>query len=183
MPDVVVDAKAIEELAADFTKAKRALIDRLSERGHQLLVDEVPERTGNLKQGVAPPEVDYEKLEAILTVSASSAAIGSRGAKVFGADGKEKKTVTLRPSPRYNYAEVTARGNKDAVLKPKNAKAFLIPVPTAPNGEGYLLVGGQVYVVRRSKKGMKPNPYDERAAKRLEGEQVAIAEAVLSRFV
>jgi hypothetical protein len=58
MAEVVVDSKAIRELAEDFVKAKRAFIGRLAERGYQLLRDEIKSsayRTGNLLQGVARP--------------------------------------------------------------------------------------------------------------------------------
>lgn len=180
--EIVANTKELDELARDMTRAKRQLIGRMGERGYQLLREEVPKKTTNLQQGVAAPEVDYEKLEAVLTVSARSAAIGSQQATVFGADGEEKKRITLKPRPAYNYAEVVARGNKEARLSPKTAKAFLIPVPTAPTDEGYIVAGGQIYITRRSRKAQKANPYDERAAVRLEKEAPAIADAILSKI-
>jgi hypothetical protein len=179
--EVVVNAKEIEEQARDIDRAKRALIGRLAERGYQLLREEVPYQTGNLKQGVAPPDVDYQKLEALLTVSARSAARGGEQGTVYGADGKEKKKVTLRPRPAFNYAAAVAQGR--AAISPKNGRALLIPVPTAPAGEGYLLAGGQIYIFRRSAAATQPNPFDERAARRLENESVSIAEKVLEQFV
>lgn len=180
MAQIVVNAKDLEILAADMTKAKRQLLGRLAERGYQLLREEVPKKTTNLQQGVASPEVDYEKLTALLTVSARSARTGGGTAAVIGADGEKKKTVTLRPSPAFNYAEAVARGR--AAIRPKNGRALLIPVPTAPVGESYLLAGGQIYIVRRSAAATKPNPFDERAAKRLEGEAEKIGDAVLRKF-
>jgi hypothetical protein len=57
--EVIVDTKAIDQLGKDIDRAKRALIGRLGERGYQLLREEVPYVTGNLKQGVATPDVDY----------------------------------------------------------------------------------------------------------------------------
>jgi hypothetical protein len=60
---------------------------------------------------------------------------------------------------------------------------LLIPVPTAPSGESYLIANGQIFIFRRSVKATKPNPFDERAAKRLEGEAAKIGEAVLKQFV
>ncbi len=175
------DVKALEDLAADMTRAKRQLISRLAERGYQLLRAEVPFNTGNLKQGVAPPEVDHEQMSAVLTVSARSARTGSREARVIGRDGKEKGTVTLRPRPAYNYASAVALGRP--AISPKSGKALIIPVATAPSGEGYLISGGQIYVVRRSAGLQKENPFHERAAERLEGEAERIATAVLERFV
>ncbi len=175
------DTKAIQQLAADMQRAKRQMIGRLGERGYQLLRDEVPKVTRNLMQGVAPPEVDYEKLVAVLTVSARSANGGATSGTVIGADGKEKKKVSLAPRPAFNYAEAVALGR--SAISPKNGRALLIPVPTAPSGESYLLAGGQIYVFRRSAKATKPNPYHERAGKRLENEAPAIAESVLAKFV
>jgi hypothetical protein len=199
MAEVVVDSKAIRELAEDFVKAKRAFIGRLAERGYQLLRDEIKSsayRTGNLLQGVAPPDVDYDKLQALLTVSARSAETGATDAKMIGADGKQKRSVTLKPQKPFNYAESVARGRrgftaKGASLGPKGerpvgpgfARALLIPVPTAPSGESYLIANGQIFIFRRSVKATKPNPFDERAAKRLEGEAAKIGEAVLKQFV
>jgi hypothetical protein len=110
-----------------------------------------------------------------------SAATGSAEGTVYGADGKEKKKVTLRPRPAFNYAAAVAEGRP--AIAPRQAKALLIPVPTAPTTGGYLLAGGQIYVVRRSARATQPNPYDERAAKRLENEAPAIAESVLAKFV
>lgn len=179
---VKVDTKAIAQLGADIERGKRKLLGRLGERGYQLLRDEVPVATGNLKQGVTPADVDYDAMEATLTVSARSGR-ASLVAEVFNAQGQKVKTVALRPQQPYNYAEVVARGNKDAVLSPGHAQAFLIPVPTAPTGEGYLMAGGQVYIVRRTRKGQRPNPFDERAARRLEQEAPKIGDAVLREFV
>ena len=183
MIEILVDAKALNQLSKDIVSAKNALLGRLGERGYQLLRDEVPVHMGNLKQGVASPEIDYPNMEATLVVSARSARQDASTAEVFDKDGNKTKSVGLRPSPAYNYAEVVALGNKKAVLSPKNAKAFLIPVSTKPSGEGYLMIGGQVYITRRTRKGMLPNRYDLRAAKRLGDESARIAEAVLREFV
>jgi len=180
---VTADTTELEQLGKDIKKAKLVLLGRLGERGRKHLVDEVPYETGNLKQGVSPPDIDNQAMRATLTVSARSGARGARAAQVINADGKVVKTVTLRPSPAYNYAEVVARGNKKATLRPTVAQAFLIPVTTPPAGEGYLLVGGQPYIVRRSRKGKKANPFDERAAVKVENEARAIAKAVLEQFV
>lgn len=177
MSSVTVDITAVNELAKQIEEAQEILIGRLGERGYQLLRDEVPKETTNLQQGVAVPDVDYKNLTAVLTVSARSATAGATTATVYLAGGKTKQ-VALRPQKPYNYAEVVARGNKDAVLTPKKAKAFLIPI-TGPAKGGVLEIGGKYYVMRRSRKGKAANPYDDRAAARLDNEMVGIAEAVL----
>lgn len=178
---VTVDDSALRVLGDDIAKFRRQLIGRLAERGYQLLRREVPKQTTNLQQGVAPPDVDYEVLEATLTVSARSGMTGARVAEVFGSDGKKTKTVTLRPQPAYNYAEVVARGNKKATMTPKTAKAFLIPVGSKPDTGGYLMVGGQIYVLRKSRRGQAANPFDVRAAEALQKEASSIADGVIAR--
>lgn len=175
------DVKALEDLAADMIKAKRRMLGQLADRAFQLLNLEIPYQTGNLKQGIAAPDVDYEQMTALLTVTGRSARTGSREARVIGRDGKEKGTVTLRPRPQFNYASTVALGRP--AISPKSGKALIIPVATAPSGEGYLISGGQIYVVRRSAGPQKANPFHERAATRLEGEAERIATAVLERFV
>lgn len=179
--DVQVDAKAVTELGANIEAAKRALIGRLAERGYQLLRDEVPVRTGNLKKGVVDPDVDYTNMQATIVVSAARDEGKALVGEVFDKKGDPVKTVTLRPSPAFNYAEAVARGR--ASIAPKHGKALLIPVVSVPSGEGYLLAGGQIFVFRKSASAVPANPFDERAAARLEQEAPAIADAVLNKFV
>lgn len=184
MAEVLVDTKELEQLGRDIDRAKRELLLQLGRRGWQILRAEVPVRTGKLHTGVQEPDFDIENLTATLTVSAASDAVDARGAQVINAKGEATgKTVSLKAQPAYNYAETVARGNRSATLTPKNAKAFLIPVPSAPVGEGYLLAGGQVFIVRRSRKGQKANPFDERAAKRLTDESPRIGQKVLEEFL
>lgn len=182
MPTIEVDAKALTELAADFDKAKKKLIGHLAERGYQLLKKEVPVITGNLRQGVNAPEVDYDNLTAELSVTARSAEVGAREAIRYNAEGVELGKISLKARPVYNYAAVVARGYDEKIV-PKKSKALLIPVPTKPTKGGYLLAGGQVFVVRKSTKGVKANPFDERAAATLEKEAPGIAEKILGQFI
>lgn len=174
--------KDLQDLARDIDRMNRAILGGAAERGYQLLRAEVPKVTHNLEQGVAPPDVDYSKMQATLTVSAMRARTGPRSATLIGADGKEKKKVTLRPQAAYDYAAVVATGYK-AQSAPKSAKAFLVPVSIAPSKGGYLKGdNGQIFVMRKSIGAIPANPYDERAAKRLEGEIEGIADAQLKIF-
>lgn len=179
METVEIDTSAIDDLAKEIDRARRVLLGRLAERGYQLLREEVPVETGNLKQGVAPPDVDYANMTATLTVSARSARTGAGTATLHLKSGKTK-AISLRPQPAFNYAEAVARGR--AAISPKRAKVLLIPVASAPGDESYLEAGGKIYVFRKSAKATKPNPFDERAAKRLESEIPAIADAVLRQI-
>ncbi|QQS33496.1 MAG: hypothetical protein IPM50_02625 [Acidobacteriota bacterium] len=176
MPNVSIEVldDDLAKLGAEIDRYKRRVLGRLAERGYQLLRREVPVETGNLKQGVAPAEVDYDAMEAVLTVSARSGMTGRRVAEVYGSDGKKKRTVSLKPQPAFNYAETVARGNKAG---PSMLKPMLIPISSKPEKGGYLMVGGQVYIVRKSRKRQRPNPFDQRAADTLQSEAVKIAEA------
>ncbi len=195
MANAEIDLKAIEQLARGIGEMKRRALGRLAERGYQLLREEIKESayiTGNLWQGVAPPDVDYPRFVAQLTVSARSGRRGARQATVYNKrgeivqtrdrDGNEQnKTVTLKAQKPFNYAETVARG-REALLAPKG-KAFIVPVSSIPTGTGYLLDrSGQAYVVRTSLKAVAPNPFDERAAARLSREAESIASAVVKEF-
>ncbi|KAK0039547.1 hypothetical protein Bpfe_031032 [Biomphalaria pfeifferi] len=78
-------------------QAKRIMLGRIAERGYQLLRAEVPKVTTNLQQGVAPPDVDYRKLEATLTVSARSARVGATKATLH-LKSEEKKAAAANDS-------------------------------------------------------------------------------------
>lgn len=181
MPDFVkieVDAKEIENLGKDVRDGAEIGLRRILERGEQILRDEVPKQTHNLSQGISS-EIDADKLQGTLIVSARSGRTGARQATVHYPSGKTK-TVSLRPQPAFNYAEVVAKG-RQAQLRPRSAKVFLIPgVPRA--GESYLTANGKTYVLRPSIGPTQPNPYDERTAVRLEAEAGGIMEQAFTEF-
>ena len=181
MADVKVDTKQIENLGKELRAGMIVALGRLGERGYQLLRKEVPVVTTNLQQGVAPPDIDEEKLTATLTVSARSARTSGGAATVHYVSGKTK-AITLRPTVPYNYADVVARGNKDAVVKPTKTKAFLIPITSIPDDESYISAGGKFFIVRMSRKGKAANPYDKRAAEQLEKEATNIVGAVFGEL-
>jgi len=168
-----VDLSGIEELRRELKQFKRVAIGRLGERGYQLLRAEVPKVTRNLMQGVSPPEIKGNR--ATLTVTARSARRGARQATLHLKSGKTKQ-IKLRPTAAFNYPEVVATGRP--AMTARRAKVLIIPVPSPPSGESYIEADGQFYVMRKTAKAVKPNPYDERAARRLEGEAVYIVEAV-----
>lgn len=178
MAELKADVSAIENLGKEIDAALVVSIGRLGERGYQLLRKEVPVDTGNLKQGVAPPDIDEGNLTALLTVSARSARTGG-SATVHYASGKTKQ-IALKPQMSFNYAEVVARGRP--ALKPKAGKALLIEVDGAPSGGSFITANGKTYVVRKSAKAQKANPYDERAAAQIEKEAEAIVGAVFGEL-
>jgi hypothetical protein len=176
---IKVDTSGLEQTRKDLTVGRLLILGRLGERGYKHLRDEVPKQTRNLMQGVAPPDIDKQAMRATLTVSARSARTGPRSATVHYPSGKRKQ-IMLRPTQSFNYAEVVARGRP--AIFPKLGKAILIPVLGAPSDEAYITEGGNIYVVRRSAGPAKANPFDERAAVKLEAEAPAVAGAVFGEL-
>ena len=179
MADVKVDTKEIENLGKDVRRASVVALGRLGERLYQHLRSEVPYQTGNLKQGVTPPDVDEQAMTATLTVSARSARRGGGSATVHYGNGKTK-SIKLRPQVAFNYAEVVATGRP--AIRPKTGKALLIEVKGAPSSGSYIEAGGKFFVVRKSAAAVAANPYDERAATKLESEAPRIVSAVFDEF-
>ncbi len=175
--EVIVDEDNLDTFVDNLRKAKEMMLEQMAEKARILLRAEVPVATGNLKDGVGAPDVDRANMTATLTVSARSAASLGGVAEVFNSKGEPVKTVSLRPSPAFNYAEAVARGRVS--ISPKHGRAVLIPVTSAPIGEGYLISGGQY---RRSAAAVAANPFDERAAARLDTEARSIAETALSKY-
>lgn len=187
---VTIDTRDVERLGFDFRQMTEVGLHRLTERGEQLLREEVPKATGNLSRGVSS-DVDVAKRRSTLTVSARSGRLSSQGASLHLPSGKTVE-IDLRSRPAFDYAEAVATGTglfgpKAAVIKPKRGKALLIPIsgpPPSLNGkpQAYITSGDQVFIVRRSSKGRRPDPYDVRAAQRLESEAEPIFQAVVEAF-
>lgn len=177
---ITVNATQIEKLGDQFRQMGEVALRQVVERGEQVLRDEVPKVTNNLAQGISS-EVFANRglLRGELVITARSGRRGSRQATVHYPSGNTK-TVRLSPQPAFNYAEVVARGR--AEIRPKKSKVLLIPVPSAPAGETYITSGDQAFVLRPRAAATKPNPYDERAAKRLEAEAPQIVDEVLREF-
>jgi len=177
---IKVDTDAVNKLGNDFRVAGEVALRRLVERGEQLLAEEVPKVTHNLEQGISSEVfANAGLLRGELIISARSGRKGARRATIHYPSGATKQ-VSLRPQPAFNYAEVVARGRQQ--IGPRQAKVLLIPVAVAPKDETYLTSGDQTFVLRRRAKATKANPYDQRAAARLEKEATRIADQVLSQF-
>jgi hypothetical protein len=196
MPDqkIKVDLKDVENLGAEFREVAEVGLRRTVERGERLLREEVPKVTHNLEQGVSS-DVDASALRGDLIVSARSGRVGVEGGLLHLANGQTRE-VTLRARPAYDYARAVAKGTgvysidheigPTPVIRPTSAKALLVPVDTVPTLNGktlsYIESNGQKYIVRKYIKGRKPDPYDERAANRLESEVDAIFDRVVQAF-
>ncbi|MBD0370325.1 MAG: hypothetical protein ICV60_05780 [Pyrinomonadaceae bacterium] len=195
--NITIDVTEVLTLGDDVVRAKEIGVRQVTERAEQIVCEEAPEAKdkaatgigGNLKQGVTSDvKVGKNGARGEVIVTARSGRLDRREATLHLPSGKTKK-VTLRAVPSFNYAEAVATGTgeygpKRARIRPKKAKALLVPVtsPATINGkpEAYIVSGGQTFVMRRSLKGMKPNPYDERAARRLEREAPQIFDNVVN---
>lgn len=188
--EINVDLKEVENLGFQFREMARVGLYRLTERGEQLLREEVPKVTHNLQQGVTS-RVNVATLQGTLSIAARTARVGRQTGSLHLASGKTVE-IDLRSRPAFDYAEAVAKGTgvygpRKAVINPKRGKALLIPVPGPPpaiNGkkQSYITSGGQYFVVRRFSKGRRPNPYDVRAAQRLESEAQRIFDRVVEAF-
>ena len=183
---IKVDDRQVRGLSKDLSDGIRHGLFRITERGTVILREEVPKETHNLAQGVSG-DVNTARMEAKLLVSARSGRRGSRSATLHLPGGGTRQ-ITLKASPAFDYAEAVARGTgvfgpRGQVIKPKGGKALLIPVSTVPAGESYIEAGGQRFVVRRFTKGRRANPYDERAAVRLERDAQPIFDKAIDAAV
>lgn len=177
MPDgvvVTVDASGLNLLAEQFDAGARAAMIRLLDQGEEYIREEAPERTGNLKgkrNAGGSVSSEYLKTETGYSGTINLSAIRERQNAATGTlvspKGKQRQ-VQLRAQPAFDYAEVVATG-RPRLTAPANAKAFLIPVQSAPSGESYIKARGQIFVVRKTVGPQKPNDYPGRALTRLGG--------------
>lgn len=169
---VTVDTRGLEKLGAEFDQATRVAMDRLLLVGEEYIREEAPERTGRLKgKRSAGGSVNSEVIKLAngyrgeVNVSAIRERTNATTGEVVYPSGK-RKTTKLRAQKPFDYAEVVATG-RPRLTAPKTARAFLIPVQSAPSKGGYIIAGGQIYIVRKSIGEQKPNDYPGRALKRL----------------
>jgi hypothetical protein len=182
---ITADTRQVERLGKNYAGAAAVGMGRLVERGEQLVRDEAPKRTRNLIQGVSSDVkvLGGGSVRGEIIITARSGRRDERTGTLHLPGGKTRE-VRLRPVPAFNYPQAVAEGTgvyatggefgPKPVVSPKAAKVLLIPVDGVPtlNGkpESYITADGQTYVLRRWTRGMKPNPYHERAARRLEPE-------------
>jgi hypothetical protein len=188
MANVRVDISAIKELQRDLDAMMPKILGQLAERGARLLREEVPYQTGNLRQGVSPPDGSPTKFgnsttfsghTATITVTARSARRGARQATLHLKSGKSK-AIQLRATKEFNYAEIVAHGRP--AMTAKNGRAFLIEARFGPIKYPYIEADGKRYVVVKSVGATAPNPYDQRAADRLQKESTIIVENIAKQY-
>lgn len=187
------DIRQVERLGEEYAKAAEVGVRRVVERTAQIVREEVPKATTNLQQGVSS-DVQVKRTGLILGEIIVSARSGrrARGKATLHLPSGKTKSVNLRAQPAHNYAEDVDVGTgefgpKGVAITPKKARVLLVPVGGVPtlNGkpEAYIDSDGQIFVMRRSVKGRKPNRYSQRSQKRIESEAPAIFDRALKDFV
>src|ERR1043165_2628756 len=192
MTRIRADISQVKPLRDDVRQATIVGLRRVVERGEQLTREAAPRATGNLKQGISS---DVQVTNGLLRgeINAAARSRVPAGAAVLHLPSGKSRRVSLKPAPAYDYAEAVATGTglfgpKHALITPRSGKALLIPVDSVPidmktgKPEAYIDVQGRKFILRRSTKGMKPNPFDERAAVRLANEAQSIMDTALEKL-
>lgn len=183
--EIKIDTQALAALGDQLEAAAKAGLIRVLEQGEQYLRQEAPERTGLLrgKKGNNSVSSDYRRTatgyEGEFIVSAIRERRGARQATLHLPSGTTKQ-ISLSPIAEFDYAEAVARGRKE--IRPTKAKALLIPVASPPAGQAYITDGTEIFIIRPRAAATKPNPYDERAAARLEKDLEPIFQKTLADF-
>jgi hypothetical protein len=187
---ITVNLKEVEHLGQAFHEMLIVGGHRLTDRGEQLVKEEAPKVTGNLRLGVSS-HFDPEQMRGEVTASAVQRQIGSEGGLLHLPSGATRE-ISLRSQPAFDYAQAVAEGTgvygpRGTVIRPRSGKALLIPVGAVPIGENgkpqaYVTSGGKIFILRKFMKGRKANDYPGRASRRLEAEASAILEGVVADF-
>ena len=190
-PKITVNLKSVEQLGAQFREMTELGLQRVTDRGEQLVKEEVPKVTGNLRLGVSS-YIDRVQLRSEIVASAVQRQIGVEGGLLHLPSGATRE-ITFRTRPAFDYAQAVAEGTgvygpRGAVITPRSGKALLIPVGAVPMGENgkpqsYITSGGKIYALRKFSRGRKANDYPGRAAARLEAEVPGIFDGVVAEFV
>lgn len=157
---VEIDLREVSGLGRDIHEGMGVGLTDATNRGVEITKEEIPELSGRLKEGVKP-RVDLKSMTGEVEVSAIRPATPAREETVQLLSGRTKD-VKFAAQPAYDYAQVVAEGSglygvRGQVIKPRRAKKLRFVIGGRP------VFAGQV-------EGQKPNPYDERAANRLETE-------------
>lgn len=170
---ITIDTRQLKALGQQFDQAGKVAMIRLLEEAEENVREEAPKRTGRLKgERSAGGSVNSEIVKIAngyrgeVNISAIAERRNATTGEAVSPSGK-RRAVKLRAQKEFDYAEVVATG-RPRLTAPKTAKAFLIAVQSPPSKGGYIIAGGQVYIVRKSIAEQKPNDYPGRALKRLE---------------
>ena len=140
--EVKVDLSQVEHLANDFRRAEESFIEKLTERGAEILREEEPVRSGALRRGTKA-EVDPKRLTGEIVIDFTPQGQEEDGDWFFYPAGLLSGTGLYGP-----------RGK----------------VVSALSGRVLSFAVGGRRVLVKSVKGMHPNSFDERTERRLDAE-------------
>lgn len=190
---IKVDTKQVENLGFDFRQMALAGFIRVARAGERLLEAETKKIS---KEFRISSDVDEKTLTASLFATAIRNARPRRTATLHLSSGKTRE-VSLRPTREFDYAQAVATGagvhrvggyiGPKPMITPRTAKVLLIPYKYASltgrrGKESYISDGGELFIVRPRAQGMKPNPYPDRAANKLEAQVEPIFDRVMAAF-
>jgi hypothetical protein len=179
------DTSEMQQLRRGFLAAFRRGFLEVVERGVALVKAEAPSGdTEALRKGVrAETDLGGQALKGTIIVSAVREA-ESAGVATLHLPGGASRMVAVRGTKEFDYARAVAEGTglhgpKGQVITGRRGGVLLIEVDTPPSDSSYLERGGRTYIVRPRSEGMRANPFDVRAANRLESEVESIIERAL----
>lgn len=168
-----VDTSELRGLRALFRASLRRGVEAVGREGVKVVGQEIPRRSRRLADGVdfEMSPGDSRLLRGDITVSAIREAEPA-GTAVLHLAGGGTRPVKIAAQRAYDYAEAVARGTglygpRGQLIKPRAARALRIEVESVAPGESFVSHQGRLFVYRRFSKGMRPDNYDERAARRL----------------
>lgn len=184
---IKVDRKQVENLGFDFRQMAVAGLIQTKDYGERFLRDETQKISREFR---VASDIDQKTLKASLFATAIRNARSGQSAEVVYPSGKTKE-VSLRPRPEFDFARAVAEGTgefgpRKRRIFPRHAKVLLIPKSSGPRlgerKESFVRIDGKYFVFRRFSRGMRPNPYDERAAQKLEAVVDQIWDRVVKAF-
>lgn len=184
---IKIDISQVKNLEIDLRQMMVAGLIRTSRAGEEHLRSQT-EKISKLFR--VSSDVDEESLTASLFATAIRPARSAQSAEVVYPSGKTKE-VTLRLQPEFDFAQAVAEGTglygpRRATIFPKVAKVLLVPKAIGPRqgekGGSLVRIDGRYYVYAAWTRGMRPNPYHERAADLLEAEIDPIWDGVVKAF-
>jgi hypothetical protein len=195
---IKVNFAQVISLGEDLQKAKRAGLKDVLDFGVKAVNRNAPEGKSDylgprrkLNQGAAS---EIFEINTDLYGEISVTAVSPQGptAGLVTLKGGRTKTVKLRATGGYDYAQDTSQGTGifgpiGTPIIPREARVLIIPVEIVPtlNGrrEVYIDAGGQKYILRKNTRGQKPNDYIGKSAEEIEANAQSVFDAALDRFM
>ena len=167
---IETDLSELETLPADARRAIAGGLHATTERGAEIMREEVPVgETKRLKEGITP-SFNERTLIGEIQASAIRPATPERTITSTNARGRAT-TARFSAQPEFDYALAVAEGT--GLYGPRKRE-----IRAKDGGTLHFFIGGRE-IFARSVKGARPNPYPERTARRLLSEAQGILERIM----